>query len=198
MAKTTYQKDRFDDIPDDLQRVGAHRAVSGKGRGWVGFAWAALVTGILVIAGVVGLGMLTDTVNFTLPGTGGSDVIASETTSPTASTSATPPSQVAPQLDGAVLITVLNATPTVGLANAAGDELVAKGWGGAATGVGTRATADVKTVTATIVYYTTAASEAAALKVVEDLGVGTATLSPAYPTTPITVLLGSDYTAPAA
>lgn len=203
MAKPTYPKDRFDDIPDTLQRVGAHRVQNGKRRGWVGFAWAALATGILVTAGVIGLGILTQTVDFTLPGAAARNSANATNTSPSAiptasaEPSATTPAAVTPQLDGRVLITVLNGTSTPRLANAAGDELVAKGWGGAATGVGTRSDADAKTATATIVYYTTAEAEAAALKIVEDLGVGTVELSSVYPATPITVVLGTDFVAPA-
>ncbi len=41
----SFPKDRFDDLPPDLQRVGAHRAVPKGGRGWIAFAWAALASG---------------------------------------------------------------------------------------------------------------------------------------------------------
>ena len=52
---TARPRDRFDDVPADLARVGAHRAPARRGRGFVTFAWAALATGALVGAGVLGL-----------------------------------------------------------------------------------------------------------------------------------------------
>ncbi len=52
---TSFPRDRFDDLPVDLSRVGAHRAPAKRFRGLVAIAWAALVTGILVGAGVLGL-----------------------------------------------------------------------------------------------------------------------------------------------
>ena len=33
-------RDRFDDIPSGVDRVGAHRSPRKPGRGWIGFAWA--------------------------------------------------------------------------------------------------------------------------------------------------------------
>ena len=53
MAKSP--KDQFDDLPADLARVGAHRAPPRAARGWVTFAWAALFTGLFVVAGTLGL-----------------------------------------------------------------------------------------------------------------------------------------------
>ena len=62
--------DRFDRLPADLERVGAHRSTEKQGRGWVGFAWAALATGILVVGGLFGLSVL-GTVDLGLPSFGG-------------------------------------------------------------------------------------------------------------------------------
>src|SRR6187549_2296284 len=56
MAK--FPSDQFDDLPADLARVGAHRAPPRAGRGWITFAWAALFTGIFVLAGLLGLNAL--------------------------------------------------------------------------------------------------------------------------------------------
>lgn len=207
MAKTT-PTDRFDEIPDDLTRVGAHRAPARKGHGWIGFAWAALATGVLVLAGVVALAAFTDSINLDLP-FAASDAPADETPAPDEGTepevSATP-EPVEPVLDPAVSITVLNGTATVGLAASAGDKLVAEGWCGAAgpdtvaegpcadsTAVGTRANASSNEVAATVVYYGDPANESAALALVASLGIGVAQLSDEFPESPITVLLGSDY-----
>ena len=53
MAKQLH--DRFDNLPEGLLRIGAHRAAAKRGRGWIAFAWAALATGILVALGLYGL-----------------------------------------------------------------------------------------------------------------------------------------------
>ena len=207
MAKTP-PTDRFDEIPDDLTRVGAHRSPARQGRGWIGFAWAALATGVLVLAGVVALAAFTDSINLELPFTA-SEAPADEapTTEKPADPEATETAEpVDPLLDPAVSITVLNGTTTAGLAASAGDKLVAEGWCGAAgpdtvaegpcadsTAVGSRDNAASNDVTATVVYYGDPANESAALALVASLGMGEAQLSEDYPESPITVLLGSDY-----
>ncbi|GAB3137487.1 LytR C-terminal domain-containing protein [Marisediminicola antarctica] len=207
MAKTT-PTDRFDEIPDDLTRVGAHRAPARQGRGWIGFAWAALATGVLVLAGVVALAALTDSINLDLPFTASGaptdDAPATDQSEePEATETAAP---IEPLLDPSVSITVLNGTSTAGLAGAAGDKLVAEGWCGAAgpdtvaegpcadsTAVGSRANASSTEIAATAVYYGDPANESAALALVASLGIGEAQLSEDFPESPITVLLGSDY-----
>lgn len=207
MAKTT-PPDRFDEIPDDLTRVGAHRAPARRGRGWVGFAWAALATGVLVLAGVLALAAFTDSITIDLPFTASESPDAdapatAEVDEPEATETAEP---VGPLLDPAVAITVLNGTSTAGLAGSVGDKLVAEGWCGAAgpdtvaagpcadsTVVGSRDNAASADITGTVVYYGDPANESAALAVVASLGLGEAQLSGDYPESPITVLLGSDY-----
>lgn len=184
---TTYPPDRFDEIPHDVARVGAHRAPGKGNRRLMAFGWSALATGLLVGAGVLALAAFTDSINIDLPFESPAAVAPSESTTET----------VAPLLDPAVAITVLNGTTTNGLANQVGDILVAQGWGGAADGIGSRASATDQTITATVVYYGDPANEAAALALVDTLGVGTVSLSDTYPTSPITVVLGSDYVPPA-
>lgn len=207
MAKTT-PTDRFDEIPDDLARVGAHRAPARQGRGWIGFAWAALATGVLVLAGVLALAAFTDSIDLELPFSASDapvdDVPATEEPAdPEATETAAP---VEPLLDPAVSISLLNGTSTAGLAASAGDKLVAEGWCGAAgpdtvaegtcadsTAVGIRDNAASNEVATTVVYFADPAGESAALALVESLGIGEAQLSEDYPESPITVLLGSDY-----
>jgi len=176
----TYPRDRFDTIPDDLVRVGAHRAPPKRGHGWMTFAWAVLATAILVLGGMIGLAVLDSQVNFSLPFVSGSDT-PSTTPSPS-------PSEAAPVLDPEVAITVLNGTTTRGLANRVGDELVAEGW----AGVSTRANAAEDDVATTVVYYREPSDEGAARGIVRDLGVGTVSLSTAFDA-PITVVIGGDY-----
>lgn len=207
MAKT-HPTDRFDEIPDDLARVGAHRARATPGRGWIGFAWAALATGVLVLAGVIALALFDDAINIELPFAADSSASAPPSPGSTAAPVEEPGEEpaVAPRLDPDVAVTVLNATTTAGLANRVGDALVGEGWCGAiavttidtggcadATPTGSRANADTSDAETTVVFYRDAADEAAALALVETLGVGEARLGDEYPDSPITVVVGSDY-----
>ena len=180
---TTYPPDRFDEPPRDLQRVGAHRAPDKANSRLIAFGWSALATGLLVGAGVLGLAAFTNSINIDLPFESGAALGPSES----------PAETVVPLLDPAVAITVLNGTATNGLANQVGDFLEAAGWGGAADGIGSRASAADQTVTATVVYYGDPVNEAAARALIETLGVGTISLSDTYPTSPLTVVIGSDY-----
>lgn len=187
---THFPKDRFDTLPEELDRVGAHRAPGRGGRGWVAFAWAALATGVLVAAGVVGLAIFTNSLAFELPFT---DTASSASPDPTAD----PVETVEPVLDPDVPITVLNGTPTIGLANSVGDLLVTAGWNGAEIGVGTRSTAAAQDVATTAVFYNDPVNEAAARALVQSLGIGEVRLEDDYPTSPLTVVLGADYVPPA-
>jgi hypothetical protein len=187
----TFPKDRFDSVPDDLLRTGAHRGPAPKGRGWIGFAWAALATGILVLGGLFVLSVINGKSAIDLP-----FLAASESPTPTPTPTGTP--TAAPKLDPAVPITVLNGTTTAGLANRVGDSLVKEGWAGAAADVGSRANTAKPDVVKTTVYYTDPANEGAARALVASLKVGTIVLSKVYTESPITVVLGSDYKTPTA
>ncbi|MCU1422649.1 MAG: hypothetical protein JWN36_2300 [Microbacteriaceae bacterium] len=183
----TFQKDRFDDVPEDLLRTGAHRGPQKPGRGWVAFAWAALATGLIVLAGVFAIfvvnGKLNDLPFFNAP-----------SASPTPTVTPTP--TAAPKVNPTLPITVLNGTATPGLANSVGDYLVTQGWNGAAEGVGARTNAGSTTIKETVVYYSDPANEAAARAMVLSLKVGTISLSNAYPQSPMVVVIGSDYKLP--
>jgi hypothetical protein len=195
MAK--HPRDRFDEVPDDLQRVGAHRAEARRGRGWIVFAWAALATGVLVGAGVVYLGVANDSFQFVAPtsdetsqagsespddgGTDGSDA----PTTPAETVAPADPASVDPDV---TTITVLNGTDTSGLAGQASLALAETGWTVAGQG-----NAD-GTVAVTVVYYADAADEAVARGVARDLGTTTVELSDAFPDSSVTAVLGDDYT----
>ena len=182
-----YAKDRFDDIPDDLKRVGAHRAPA-QGKGWVLFLWAAVATVILVAAGLIGLFVLGDRVNFT------------DTTTPPASTVPEPtetPTAVA-TIDPESMVTVLNGTATKGLATRAIEQLNSAGWTQNIT-PGNASATDVATTT---VYYEDATQEGAARGLAEALGVANIQLSTQFqipvdegeePILQLTVVLGSDF-----
>lgn len=181
-----FPQDRFDEVPSDVLRVGAHRAPKKKGRGWVGLGWAVLAFVILTTGGLIGLAAINSNINFDLPFLPGQG--QEETPSPTQTPTAEP--TLAPD----VPLTILNGTPTPGLANQVGDALVEQGWGGAAEGVGSRANAATSDIEETVVYYADPSYEGAARGLVLALGVGDIRLSTDYPGSPITVVIGSDYT----
>lgn len=180
-----FPPDRFDSVPSDLLRVGAHRAPKKKGRGWIGFAWAIVAIIILTGGGLVGLAAIDSNINFDLPFL----PAAEETETPTP----TPTPTAEPTLDPAVPLTILNGTPTVGLSNQVGDALVAQGWGGAALGLGSRANASTNDVEETKIYYADPSLEGAARGLVLALGVGEIRLSEDFPGSQITVVIGLDY-----
>ncbi|MCP2030173.1 hypothetical protein L1277_000237 [Okibacterium sp. HSC-33S16] len=183
-----YAKDRFDDIPDDLKRVGAHRAPPKAGRGWLVFLWAALATVVLVTAGILGLFALSDRVNFTDTSTTPATAVPEPTETPTAEATIDPES----------MVTVLNGTGTKGLATRAIEQLNGAGW----TQNITPGNASATDVTTTTVYYEDASQEGAARGLAEALGVTNIQLSTQFqipveegeePILQLTVLLGSDF-----
>lgn len=177
-----FPEDRFDQVPTDLQRVGAHRAPKKKGRGLIGFAWAVLATVLLTGAGLVGLAAIDSSIHFDF-------FPAAPTVAPTESVIPTAEPTLAPDIP----LTILNGTPTVGLSNQVGDALVALGWTGAGEGVGSRANASADDIEETVVYYADPSLEGAARGIVDALGVGVVRLSTDFPGSQITVVIGLDY-----
>jgi hypothetical protein len=108
-----------------------------------------------------------------------------------------PPRRRPPKINPALPISILNGTPTKGLAAAAGDNLVTQGWAGASATVGSRTNAATTDVTKTVVFYSDPANEGAAQALVLSLKTGEIRLSTAYPASPLTIVLGSDYVLPA-
>lgn len=177
---TARQRDRFDEVPEDLARVGAHRAPARAGRGFVTFAWAALATGLLVGAGVLGLSVIERGVS-AVDGTGGT----------TSSASAAPAATVDPNAS----VVVLNATTTSGLAAKASTSAKADGWKVVST-----ANADTQDVKVSTVYYGSKAEQGAALGLAKSLGIGRTAQSDRFNVSGqsrLTVVLGADFTASA-
>ena len=187
-----FDRDRFDDVPADLDRVGAHRAEKRPGSGWIGFAWAALAVGVLVGAGVVYLGVANNSFQFDNPSsssTAGAEDPETDTATPTATPSVTPltdPSQVDPSV---TTITVLNGTATAGLAGSASERLESAGWV-----VGTQGNASERVATSTV-YYSAAVDEAVARGLAQQLGIADVELTDAFPGAAVTIVLGADYSA---
>lgn len=177
-----YPRDRFDDIPDGIQRVGAHRAPRPKGRAWIGVGWAALAVVVLVAAGIFGLSLVSGSISFHgAPNSG-----AAGTPTPTA----TPTPTIVPTVDPSLSVNVLNGTTTTGLGGKVHDVLTQAGWK-----IGAVANADKQDLTQTIVYYSDPKNQAAALGVAQSLPGATVAQSQAFTDTgaDLTVVVGSDY-----
>lgn len=181
MAK--YPRDQFDDIPPDLARVGVHRAPLKRGRGWITFAWAALFTGLFIAAGYFGLGAFRG-LSFSAEPTSFATPSAEVTVDPVLD-----PALIDPER--AITITILNGTTTIGLEKVAATSLV--GWP-----VGASLTADNRDEEKTVIYYSNPADEDVARGLALALGVGEIRESSAYLGASVTIVLGADYTGPAA
>jgi hypothetical protein len=182
-----FPPDRFDQVPAELKRVGAHRAPRKRGRGWIAFAWAVLATGILVVGGLYGLSRVNPDISFDLPTFGGGTE-PEPSASPSVSTAppVTDPATVDPALG--LTLSVFNGSSVEGLQNTAGDAILAAGWPDPA-----RANSTARDEPTTVVYYSSGAFEGIARGMVALLGVGTVQLSDAFPGAPVTVVLGQDY-----
>lgn len=184
-----YAKDRFDEVPADLKRVGAHRAPVRPGRGWFVFLWSALAVLVLVGVGILALNVLGDRISFV------------DTSTPAASTPAPTETPTAvPTIDPNSMVTILNGTTTRGLATSAIEKLNAAGWTQSIT-PGSASASDVETTT---VYYEDPSQEGAARGLAEGLGIGSIQLSTQFqipvgegeePILQLTVVLGADYVA---
>ena len=184
----SYPKDRFDTLPDDLERIGAHRTPAKRGRGWIAFAWAILATVAIVFGGLFALSRyLGDDLGipiFAIP----------ETPTPTP----TPTPTMDPILDPTaaefvarqVTVSVLNGTTTADIQTTVAADLTAKGW--VLAGVLPAANKDIEE---TFVYYSDPLNEDAARGVAEAIGTGGIRLVPVdtFPGATLTVVIGSDF-----
>ncbi|ODA91337.1 hypothetical protein ATY41_01255 [Leifsonia xyli subsp. xyli] len=177
-----YSTDRFDEIPDDLQRVGAHRAPQPKRRRWIAVGWAALATLALVGAGILYLSVVSGSISF-------SGSSRSANASPILS--ATPTPTIVPTVDPALTVNILNGTSISGLAGRVDEKLAAAGWT-----VGAVANASRTDLKQTIVYYSDPANQASALGAARSLTGATIQETQDFAQTgaQLTVVVGSDYT----
>lgn len=188
-----YPKDRFDDLPRRMDRVGAHRASTTRRRGWVTFWWALAATIVLIGLGVVGLFLANNRLDFALPSAPSASPSAPATPAGTPAPAPTTPPTPIPTLDPALQITVLNGTPGVGVAGGLAEVLGAAGWN-----VTTTADASSEDVPDTIVYYADATLEGAARGLAESVPSADILLSSDYAESgaDLTVVIGNDYEAP--
>jgi hypothetical protein len=174
--------DRFDDVPPEMQRVGAHRSSGRSSSPWLIFAWAALVTGLIVGGSSA----------YILGSSGKLQAFLFPVSTPTPTPVPTASPTIAPELS----VNVFNATPIVGLATTVGDQLAAAG-----VPVGVKSNASVTDTKKTIVFYSTKGAEGAARGVCVALNnTCQIKLTSAYASSqaPLTLVIGADYKIPTA
>jgi hypothetical protein len=150
VPRTTFPRDRFDDVTETSGRVGAHRAENPRMRGGIVFLWAAVTTVVLVVVGIFGTLVVSGRiVLFPEP-------VATPTTAP----------QLEPVIDPTYPVLVLNATGEAGLATQTRDAVVAAGWPDSSV-IASDAQSPFEVTT---VYYVNEADEAAALGLADVIG----------------------------
>lgn len=145
---TSYPRDRFDDVPRQPARVGAHRAEQPRTPRGVVLLWAALATVVLTVAGIIGFLVLSQQ-RGALP------------ESPQATQT------VAPVVDTSYTVLVLNGTGTQGVAESVAAQLVGAGWEQDKVAPSESSATDFPDTT---VYYSAPEEEAAALGVAQAIG----------------------------
>ncbi len=190
----TSPQDRFDELPAELVRVGAHRGPPRRGAAWIAFAWAALATGLLVLGGLYGLSRVNPDISFELPAFGGGEEPGTEQTTAPPVEPITDPALVDPTL--AVSFSILNASPTEEQQLAAQTQLQTAGWSEQQISSGNASSRDVEY---TAIYFNGAQYEGVARGIAEILGTDLSLVrnSDAYFGAPITIVLGADYAPPA-
>jgi hypothetical protein len=180
-----FRTDQFDNIPDQIDRVGAHRGPKVKGRGWITFAWAVLATAVLVVGGLYVLSIFDAQIKF---GLGGNSAANSPSPSGTPTPVITPITDPASVASRKIVITVLNGTDVVGLQTQAAQKLTAAGWK-----VGTTANSTETDIKTTTIYYADASNEDVAEGLQLLLNAQNIQFSAHFLGSPITVVVGSDF-----
>jgi len=198
MATQQYPRDRFDIIPADLERVGAHRAPARKSRGWLWIVWCAVAVAVIVGGGWLFLHFANgdsssgagDSGSAAGPSSTPGSARPTPSTTPTTPTPTQTPTPTATQIPSTP-IAVLNGVGTRGLAAKAKTKLQGAGW----TSV-VAADAPQTGIQTTTVYYIDDSERGLALGVAQALGVQTVTKAPpvsASVTQHIVVVLGADF-----
>ena len=182
----TFPSDQFDDLPDDVARVGAHRGPKVRGRGWITFAWAVLATVVIVVGGLFVLSVYDPSVKLDLGATAATSSATPTGTPTPVVTPITDPKSIASRN---ITVTVLNGTDLVGLEKTAATKLTAAGWT-----VGATANSTATNIKTTTVYYSDSANVDVAEGIQAVLGAQDIQFSNAFLGSPITVVVGSDFT----
>ncbi|MDD7961910.1 LytR C-terminal domain-containing protein [Microbacterium thalli] len=185
MPTTTYPKDRFDELPADTARVGAHRAENPRLRAGLLLFWSAVAVLVLIAVGILGTLLISG--RLSLFPSGADSAPAAEA-----------PVEAAPVVDTSYSVLILNATAERGLANSIAETVIAAGWSTESVNAGEAGSQDFATTT---IYYPSAEDEGAARGLAEVIGGASLELSDAYPGpvdadgnpgTQLTVVVGLD------
>ncbi|MDN8549147.1 LytR C-terminal domain-containing protein [Microbacterium sp. NM3R9] len=185
MPTTTYPKDRFDELPADTARVGAHRAENPRLRAGLLLFWSAVAVLVLIAVGILGTLLISG--RLSLFPSGADSAPAAEA-----------PVEAAPVVDTSYPVLILNATAERGLANSIAETVIAAGWSTESVNAGEAGSQDFATTT---IYYPSAEDEGAARGLAEVIGGASLELSDAYPGpvdadgnpgTQLTVVVGLD------
>jgi len=189
VPRTPAPKDRFDDLPADLQRIGAHRAEHPRMRGSVVLLWSAVAAVVLIAVGIFGTLIATGRISL----------------APASSPAATSEATAEPVIDTEYEVLVLNATSERGLAARVRDLVIAAGWAPEDVLDGEAGSTEFAQTT---VYFATAEDEGPARGLADAIGGAEIVLDPVYqpvddPATPdvdesdvlqLTIVVGLDRT----
>lgn len=180
MPTNPVQRDRFDDIPADHSRVGAHRAENPRTRVGLLLLWSVVGAIVLFLAGVLAMLIITDRIS----------LFGSDEPGPVVSTSAP-----AAAVDTSYSVLVLNAAGDPARTDPVKAEVIAAGWAPEAITTTNAEQSDFPTST---VYYATPEDEKAARGLAAALGITSVVESSAYEPTgqdgvkQLTVVIGVD------
>lgn len=152
MPKHNFPRDRFDEVPRDPSRVGAHRAPRPRLRWLVTLLWWLLTVIVLTGGGIFAFLALSNTGTIERP-------TATETSTPTA--------EVQPEVDTSAFLVVLNGTSDPNAGTDVEAQLMNAGWADDMVAVFDSDTTDFEVTT---VYYVTEDDRARALGVAESIG----------------------------
>jgi len=190
-----YPRDRFDLIPADLQRVGAHRSPKQRFRGTPWIVWCAVAIIVIIGAGWIYLRVLDNGVFGGSNQANPSNPAATSTATATAAPTGTPTATATPTPTATVVPTtplaVLNGAGRAGLAASAKVKLTEAGWTSVITG-----NAPQTGVATSTVYYSDPSLQGVAMGVAQALGI-TSVQQAALPANAsnvqVAVVLGTDY-----
>lgn len=167
---SSYPKDRFDDLPADLDRRGAHRAPRTRAAKLASWLWGLGAIAVIVLLGVLGMSIIDSVVTPNRNDTSSS----SETPAGAPPSTESAAAAAQPRLDPNARVTVLNGTGGTGVASSGMQKLTAAGWNVVSSG-----DAESFNHPTTLIVYGDPADEPAALQIARDLGGGAPTLDPA-------------------
>ncbi|WP_197517360.1 LytR C-terminal domain-containing protein [Microbacterium karelineae] len=153
MPQPTFPRDRFDDVPHDPARVGAHRAPRPKMRWLVVVLWWLLAVAVLTGAGIVAFLALSNTNMIDLPAP---------------PTSSQGPAEEEAVVDTDYVVLVLNGTGDAAAAEAVAAGVREAGWGEDDV---VELDADSDDFEATTIFYVNDGDAAAARGLAAELGV---------------------------